>query len=127
MSMQASRLLEGFQGEGVIRVSSPLVLAGSFEGNIESSSVVSIDPGGEMKGTLRCMDFTLSGHFSGDIVASRAVHLRVGCRCEGTIVCENLDMEKGAVFSGDLVVGSDDERLRAPRKATQSGDGPASL
>lgn len=123
MSIQTSKLLEGFRGEGVIRISSPLLLSGSFEGNIESTSVVSIDPGGEMKGELQCAEFTLSGHFSGEVVASKAVHLRVGSRCEGRIVCENLEMEKGSVFVGDLAVGSVDRKVTASGVGVQSGEG----
>jgi cytoskeletal protein CcmA (bactofilin family) len=62
-------------------------------------------------------DVTVSGTLDGDVVTSGAVHIHAGARVRGNVKSDEISLEEGAEFSGQLSADFD-----LPKELQGSGD-----
>lgn len=84
-------------------------IAGTVEGDIETSKKIIISKEGKVKGTLTSPVADIAGKINGDIITSGKLTLRPTAIVNGKIVAEKLAIEDGAQLTGEFKVGPDNK------------------
>jgi cytoskeletal protein CcmA (bactofilin family)/ribosomal protein S27E len=119
------------------------LIQGKMRGNLYCSETVVIDYSGKIPGRISAREVTIErksdvqffrrlrvgnieirGRMTGEIIAEGAVTIRKHAALDGNVTAKALSVEKGGVFSGQLVIGRGDLRqaelipgdAAAPRK-----------
>jgi cytoskeletal protein CcmA (bactofilin family) len=86
---------------GEIRAEGSVRLRGRFEGNGLIKGTVYVAKGASWEGNLICEMAIVRGEFHGDLAAERVFMVR-GSECSGSIISPNVQIQKGAFFSGAM-------------------------
>jgi len=97
-----SIISEGFSFTGDITADHVLHVEGRIEGKIHVGAVV-VGPNGCVKGSVRCTRFHVKGVFEG-ILECEELELESSARVDGTIEYRVLNVQRGAVVRGEMIV-----------------------
>jgi len=90
---------------GSINTDKPLVIDGSFEGEIKSTSSVCINESGVVKAKIECQSMQIFGKGDGNIVCRDMLEFgRVG-EFVGDVITKNIIMAAGAKLEGNCKIG----------------------
>jgi len=100
------------------------IIEGRLRGNLDSAGTIVINTSGKIPGRLsaseivvekraevqffrrvRVSNMEIRGRMSGEIVADGLVTIRKNGVLEGTVAAKSINVEKGGVFSGQLIIG----------------------
>src|SRR4029077_17922269 len=77
---------------------------------------------------IRVGTININGRMSGEIIATGAVNLHKTGVLDGNVTAKSITIDKGGVFSGQLVIGQADltqaELLPEPKSATANAEEP---
>lgn len=73
-------------------------------GEIAAGSAVSVDESSRVVGDISARDLLCSGEINGDLTVSKTTRIQSKARVKGNIVTGGLDVEMGAVLSGNVQV-----------------------
>jgi cytoskeletal protein CcmA (bactofilin family) len=113
--------------KGEITVSDLLVVDGEVEGEVAARAVI-VGPSGVLRGRIAVAEADIAGSVSDHLEVSDFLVIRSTGRVEGRVSYGEIELEKGAVLTGDLSAA---ESPRAPAKpvarpavaVTVAGDG----
>lgn len=88
---------------GQITTEDDLVVEGAVEGDIQSSALVTVAPGGLVVGKIRARDVEVAGVVEGDISASNLVHLAPTGRIQGDVSAIHIKVDDGGVMEGRVL------------------------
>lgn len=122
----------GSQLRGELNLESALHIDGSVEGDIQSSSDVSIGSSGKFQGNINAKHIVVSGYLHGKVDCERLEIVASG-KVYGEVVCGELVIEPGGQFIGESRVREegqvvalqhrhDNELLAAPEAAGELQD-----
>ncbi len=87
-------------------------VAGTVKGDVSApgnkKSELAVAPTGRIEGNARSARMLIQGTIVGDLRCSGTVTLKSTARVEGSIAYGQIEIEKGAVVKGQLLVGSAD-------------------
>jgi cytoskeletal protein CcmA (bactofilin family) len=106
--------------KGEISVPDLIVIDGTIEGNV-TARVVCVGQSGVIRGNISATEADISGTVSDHVEARQLLLVRATGRVEGRVMYGEIELEKGAVVTGDLSATDD---YRAVPK-TGSGKGAA--
>jgi len=102
--------------KGEISVPDLIVVDGAVEGDI-TARVVCVGQSGVVRGNLSATEADISGWVAEHVEIKQLLIVRATGRVEGRVVYGEIELEKGAVVTGDLSTTDD---YRAAAKATPS-------
>lgn len=85
---------------GDIETNGDLRVDGVIEGNIQSKGKLVLGGGGNIKGTIKCVNAEISGTFEGKIDVSELLSLKGSSYFKGEMTIAKLSIEPGATFIG---------------------------
>jgi len=91
---------------GKIDTDEPLLIQGSFEGEIKSSSEVEIGETGVVTAAITARQVVISGRVNGDCTASDKVEIRASGKLTGGIHAARIVIAEGAEFKGTSQMAS---------------------
>ena len=101
-------------------------VAGTVKGDVSApdnkKSELAVAQTGRIEGNARAARMLIQGTIVGDLYCSGTVTLKSTARIEGSIAYEQIEVEKGAVVMGRLLVGSAD----SAGSVAAAGHGPES-
>ena len=109
-SRKTTIISSGFSLKGDITTDCILHIDGNFEGTLNSSSFVSVEPNGIIKGDIIASKLTVSGLVEGSINADRVELLNNGS-IKGKIISKELIIEATGTFEGESIVKKEENAL----------------
>ncbi len=114
-------------------------IEGGFDGHIASKGSLYLAEGAKVTANIEAANVRVEGECKGNLVVSEKLHLLATARMEGDLRTNRLEINDGAIFVGNVVVGqqaaqaqrrpsvSTDAASREPQKAAgpQPQTGPA--
>lgn len=85
---------------GDIETNGDLRVDGVIEGNIQSKGKIVLGGGGNIKGTIKCVNAEISGTFEGKIEVAELLSLKGSSYFKGEMTIAKLSIEPGATFIG---------------------------
>lgn len=85
---------------GKIDTSEPLLIQGSVEGEIKSTSEVEVGETGVVKATIQAKSIVLAGRVTGDCTATDRLEIRPSGKLTGSIKAPRIAIADGAEFKG---------------------------
>lgn len=103
---QASKtiLAEGVLFKGDFEAGEPMLVYGTIEGNIKSTSDVVLSSTAKLEGTLDAENTTISGITEGDINCKNIIKMEEKGEIRGNVKASRFIMSEDAVFTGNLKV-----------------------
>lgn len=114
--------------KGEISVPDLVVVDGTIEGDI-TARVVCVGQSGVIRGNISATEADISGSITDHIEIKQLLIVRSTGRVEGKVMYGEIELEKGAVVTGDLSA-TDDYRAvtkSSPQKTSASESAPAPL
>lgn len=105
--------------KGEISVPDLIVVDGTIEGDI-TARVVCVGQSGVIRGNISATEADISGSITDHIEIKQLLIVRATGRVEGRVMYGEIELEKGAVVTGDLSA-TDDYRAVAKPVATKGG------
>ncbi|MBP7867419.1 MAG: polymer-forming cytoskeletal protein [Acidobacteria bacterium] len=93
---------KGLKFVGTITGDEDLTIDGTVEGEIKTSRVVAIGPGGFLKANVHGESVMVLGRVVGNISADQKVVLKPTAKVEGNITCVSFVVNEGASFEGNI-------------------------
>ena len=90
---------------GSINTDKPLVIDGSFEGEIKSTSSVCVNATGVVKAKIECQSMQLFGKGDGSIVCQDVLEFGASGEFVGDVVTKSIVMAAGAKLDGNCKIG----------------------
>jgi|ADurb_Cas_03_Slu_FD_contig_21_2506808_length_575_multi_8_in_0_out_0_1 cytoskeletal protein CcmA (bactofilin family) len=116
-------LAEGVLFKGNFQASEPMVVHGSIQGNVESTSDVAFTNKSHYRGDIRSVNLTIAGTAQGRFVCENRTQIVDAGRIEGTLHTARFIMSEDAVFEGDLkVIKTKPHAPQAPTEEAVEGD-----
>lgn len=109
---------EGVTIKGEISVPDLIVVDGTIEGNV-TARVVCVGPTGVIRGNISATEADISGSVSDHVEARQLLLVRATGRVEGRVMYGEIELEKGAVVTGDL--SATDDYRAVPKAAVGKG------
>lgn len=91
---------EDIEFNGSMSFTDPLMIKGSFSGDIEASGVLYIEKNAKVEANISAGSLHVRGEVIGDISATETVQLFSSAKVTGDIVAPKIKMENGCFFSG---------------------------
>ena len=79
---------------------------GTFEGQIRSKGTLTISEGAKVTASVEAGNVRLEGECKGNLYASEKLQLMATAKMEGDIKATRLEIADGAIFIGNVTVGS---------------------
>lgn len=99
-------LVEGTKIKGDIQTESSIRLDGEVNGNMKSASKVVIGKNGILIGDLSSNEADIEGVINGTLRIEGLLVLRASAAINGDIECTRIQIEDGAQFSGNCIMGN---------------------
>lgn len=112
---------KGLKFVGTITGDEDLTVDGTVEGEIKTSRVVAIGPGGFLKANVHGESVMVMGRVTGNISADQRVVLKPTAKVEGNITCVSFVVNEGASFEGNINMRQAG-KASAPRPARTETD-----
>lgn len=101
-SNEATVIGKGIRIRGELTGAAPIEVWGFLEGSAGTESVVTIRPGGKVKGQVAATDVMVEGKVEGSIHAKRRLELRDKCEVKGDLNATKIAIAEGAFFEGKV-------------------------
>jgi len=88
--------------KGTVKLDSPFLIEGKYEGKIESTSDIVVGEKGVLTGEIKCHNLTVYGASDGNVECSDTMTIIPGGSHTGNITTKNLCMERGSLFDGKI-------------------------
>jgi cytoskeletal protein CcmA (bactofilin family) len=105
--------------KGEISVPDLIVIDGTIEGNV-TARVVCVGQSGIIRGNISATEADISGSVSDHVEARQLLLVRATGRVEGRVMYGEIELEKGAVVTGDL--SATDDYRAVPKVAGGKGE-----
>jgi cytoskeletal protein CcmA (bactofilin family) len=102
----ATLISAGTVVQGDLKSENDLRIDGTIHGNVFSQAKVVVGPTGVVEGNIEGVHADISGRLTGNIVAKEMVQLRTKSHVQGNITAGSLQIDAGAVFNGQSLMGS---------------------
>ncbi|MDB4516244.1 polymer-forming cytoskeletal protein [Crocinitomicaceae bacterium] len=99
-------IVKGSKVIGDMITDSNLRIDGEVQGNVSAASKVVIGKSGLIKGNLTCGSADIEGKIEGVIKVEELLSLRETAKIEGEITTSKLQIEEGAIFSGNCIMSN---------------------
>ena len=97
---------QGSEFEGKLTFKDTVRIDGTFQGEISSENTLIVGETGTIEATIRSNTVVVSGTVVGNIVAAKQIVLHKSAKVQGDMSAPSLVIEEGAVFNGNLSMGS---------------------
>ena len=88
-------------------------IEGAFDGHITSKGTLHVAEGAKVTANIEASNVKVEGECKGNLVVSEKLHLLATAKMEGDLRTNRLEINDGAIFVGNVVVG----QQAASRKA----------
>jgi len=88
--------------KGTITGPDVVLIAGMFEGDVQSEGLLVITEKGKVKASITCHDLILEGTVEGNVEKAGNVEIRAGGRLTGDIRCDRIAMAQGSFVEGAI-------------------------
>ena len=120
-------VFQGAEFEGTLRLGASFRIDSDFRGEIVSEGTVTVGPAGGVEATIRAREVVITGAVVGNVTASRQLIIRSGGRLHGDVETPCLEIEKGAVFNGQMKMVRPEVAARAGVAAAPASAGARQL
>ena len=119
------------------------LIEGKLRGNLVCSETATVDYVGKLPGRLsakqiiierksdvqcfrrvRAGSIEIKGRMIGEVIAETSVHIHKNASLEGNVTAKAITVEKGGIFSGQLVIGRADLKQAELLPEGKTGPGP---
>ncbi len=105
LSNSATLISAGTKLKGDVRSENDLRIDGTIKGNVSSSAKIIVGPSGFVEGNIDGAQADITGKVQGNIMAKEMVQLRDQSNVQGNITTASLQIDIGAVFNGQAIMG----------------------
>lgn len=111
-------------------------IEGGFDGHIKSKGTLHVAEGAKISANVEAANVKVEGECKGNLVVSEKLHLLATAKVEGDLRTTRLEINDGAIFVGNVIVGqaaaeaaqrrqmpSEASSSDTPRVAPQGGPG----
>jgi cytoskeletal protein CcmA (bactofilin family) len=105
LSNSATLISAGTKLKGDVRSENDLRIDGTIKGNVSSSAKIIVGPTGFVEGNIDGAQADITGKVQGNIMAKEMVQLRDQSNVQGNITTASLQIDIGAVFNGQSIMG----------------------
>lgn len=105
LSNSATLISAGTKLKGDVRSENDLRIDGTIKGNVSSSAKIIVGPTGFVEGNIDGAQADITGKVQGHIMAKEMVQLRDQSNVQGNITTVSLQIDIGAVFNGQSIMG----------------------
>jgi cytoskeletal protein CcmA (bactofilin family) len=109
-------LAEDIDFSGVLTFKKPLMIKGSFKGEIKASSDLYIGEKAIVKAKIEANRVSNKGRIEGDVVAHSRVEFFAGATMEGDLLTPDMVMESGCKYNGKCAMGKEAAAKREGQK-----------
>jgi cytoskeletal protein CcmA (bactofilin family) len=95
-------------------------IEGAFDGHITSKGILHVAEGAKVTANIEASSVKVEGECKGNLVVSEKLHLLATAKMEGDLRTNRLEINDGAIFVGNVVVGQQ-AASQAPRRPAPSG------
>jgi cytoskeletal protein CcmA (bactofilin family) len=96
-------------------------IEGTFDGQISSKGALHVAEGAKVTANIEAANIRVEGECKGNLVVSEKLHLLPTAKLEGDLRTNRLEINDGAIFIGNVVVGQ--QAAQAARRPTGPTDG----
>lgn len=96
--------------KGDIKLECNIYVAGKVEGDIESTTLITVGEHGQVIGSMKAKKIIISGFLKGKLETDE-LELISGGRVEGDIITKNLSIEEGAIFEGNSIMKRENVKI----------------
>jgi len=107
-----------FKGE--LQFDKSVKVLGRFEGSIQSKGRLLVAQGAKLKADVQAGDVEIEGDIDGNVTTSNKVLLKASAKLRGDLRTARLEVNEGAIFVGNCVVGPIDGGKEADRRAPEA-------
>jgi cytoskeletal protein CcmA (bactofilin family) len=97
-------------------------IEGAFEGHITSKGSLHVAEGAKVAANIEASNVKVEGECKGNLVVSEKLHLLATAKMEGDLRTNRLEINDGAIFVGNVVVGQQAAAQAARRPASTGVD-----
>ena len=102
-------IASGARLEGNLVSAGSLKIEGNVKGQITAEGDVIVTPEAQIDADIRANNVTIAGRYKGNVTAAGNLELSTTARVEGNISCGSLIVNRGAVFSGQSIMGAQND------------------
>lgn len=95
-------------------------IEGAFDGHIASKGSLYVAEGAKVTANIEAANIRVEGECKGNLVVSEKLHLLATARMEGDLRTNRLEINDGAIFVGNVVVGQ--QATQAQRRPSVSAE-----
>lgn len=100
-------------------------IEGAFDGHISSKGSLYVAEGAKVTANIEAANVKVEGECKGNLVVSEKLHLLATARMEGDLRTNRLEINDGAIFIGNVVVGQQAAQARRPATSDAATAGAA--
>ncbi len=86
---------------GNVELKKPLMIKGTFAGNINSESALSIEEGSVVKADVKADSLVVKGSLEGNVVAETVVRIYPTGKLSGDVMAPEVILDSGCYFTGN--------------------------
>jgi cytoskeletal protein CcmA (bactofilin family) len=106
-------------------------IEGGFDGHIKSKGTLHVAEGAKISANVEASNVKVEGECKGNLVVSEKLHLLATAKVEGDLRTTRLEINDGAIFVGNVIVGqaaaeAASRRSMPSESSSSSSDGPRS-
>jgi len=120
-SASATIIGSGASFNGVLKVNGSLRVDGDVEGQVAVTEGLVVGPSGVVKADVSADSAVVTGRIYGQVRVRGKVQLLKGARLEGDVHSSSFQIEDGAVFQGNCIMG-EAARAAAGARANEGHD-----
>lgn len=95
----------GIHIKGKVTGPAPIEVWGILEGQAGTEGVFTVRQGGKVKGDIAAANVVVEGEIEGKVTARERIKLESTCKVQGEITAEQIAMDPGAHFEGQVHMG----------------------
>lgn len=80
-------------------------IEGAFDGHIKSKGTLHVAEGAKVSANVEASNVRVEGECKGNLIVSEKLHLLATARVEGDLRTTRLEINDGAIFVGNVIVG----------------------
>lgn len=98
------------QIKGNIKLDCNIYIDGKIEGDVESSTLITIGEQGKVIGNIKAKRVIISGYLEGSAEAEEMEFINKG-KIRGKIISEKLSIEEGVIFEGSSLMKKEQKKI----------------
>lgn len=108
-----NQIVEGTEIKGTFNSDSNMRVDGKIDGSIDITGKLVLGVNGYIEGDIICENAEIEGTFKGNIKVKSFLSLKGTAKIYGDILTQKISVEPGAVFTGNCVMGGDNNTVKA--------------